>query len=205
MTTWGCPAYVLDPTLQDGKKLPRWKPRSRLGQFLGRSREHAGYIGLVRNLRTGGVSPQFNVVYDDQFTTVGSDIMRDNIPESEGFDELLKYSRTYLLDPEDLGTTKKHVEQVLDINEESKTDNTRRTKRVSLEPEGVKEVAIDVRSQKEASAAEQVSVEPTLLADPKPIKTNNPKIEPTMVGDSWYPPGTLLVPSMGEEARGKIQ
>ena len=23
---WGSPIYVLDPTLQDGKKLPRWKP-----------------------------------------------------------------------------------------------------------------------------------------------------------------------------------
>ena len=26
---WGCPAYVLDPKLQDGKKLPKWSPRSR--------------------------------------------------------------------------------------------------------------------------------------------------------------------------------
>ena len=25
---WGCPVYVLDSTLQDGKKLPRWKSRS---------------------------------------------------------------------------------------------------------------------------------------------------------------------------------
>ena len=25
---WGCPTYVLDPKLQDGKKLPKWKPRS---------------------------------------------------------------------------------------------------------------------------------------------------------------------------------
>ena len=27
---WGCPAYVLDPKLQDGHKLPKWKKRSRL-------------------------------------------------------------------------------------------------------------------------------------------------------------------------------
>ena len=32
---WGCPAYVLDPKLQDGHKLPKWSPRSRRGQFLG--------------------------------------------------------------------------------------------------------------------------------------------------------------------------
>jgi len=31
---WGCPLYVLDPTLQDGKKLPKWKPRARRGQFM---------------------------------------------------------------------------------------------------------------------------------------------------------------------------
>ena len=28
---WGCPTYILDPKLQDGKKIPRWKPRSRRG------------------------------------------------------------------------------------------------------------------------------------------------------------------------------
>ena len=24
--TWGCPVYVLDPTLVNGKKLPKWQP-----------------------------------------------------------------------------------------------------------------------------------------------------------------------------------
>ena len=24
--TWGCPVYVLDTTLQQGKKLPKWQP-----------------------------------------------------------------------------------------------------------------------------------------------------------------------------------
>ena len=26
--TWGCPVFVLDPTLQDGKKIPKWQPRA---------------------------------------------------------------------------------------------------------------------------------------------------------------------------------
>eukprot|EP00957_Ditylum_brightwellii_P073414 5578953-Ditylum_brightwellii.AAC.3 len=30
---WGCPAYVLDPTFQDGKKLPKWHPCKRCGQL----------------------------------------------------------------------------------------------------------------------------------------------------------------------------
>ncbi len=28
---WGCPTFVLDPKLQDGKKIPKWNRRSRLG------------------------------------------------------------------------------------------------------------------------------------------------------------------------------
>ena len=32
---FGCPTYVLDPRIQDGKKIPRWNPRSKMGQFLG--------------------------------------------------------------------------------------------------------------------------------------------------------------------------
>jgi hypothetical protein len=32
---FGCPVYVLDPKLQDGKKLPKWNKRSRQGVFLG--------------------------------------------------------------------------------------------------------------------------------------------------------------------------
>jgi hypothetical protein len=71
--TWGCPTYVLDPTLQDGKKIPKWKPRSRRGQFLGISKSHATSIGLVRNLRTGYVSPQFHVIYDELFQTIHSE------------------------------------------------------------------------------------------------------------------------------------
>ena len=70
---WGCPAFVLDPKLQDGKKLPKWNVRSRRGQFLGFSAEHSSTIGLIRNVRTGNVSPQFHVVYDDEFTTVATD------------------------------------------------------------------------------------------------------------------------------------
>ncbi len=50
---WGCPTYVLDPKLQDGKKLPKWEPRSRRGQFVGVSSRHSSTVGLIRNLTTG--------------------------------------------------------------------------------------------------------------------------------------------------------
>jgi hypothetical protein len=32
---WGCPVYALDPKTQQGQKLPRWAPRSKIGMFLG--------------------------------------------------------------------------------------------------------------------------------------------------------------------------
>jgi hypothetical protein len=67
---WGCPVYVLDPTLQDGRKLPKWSPRSRRGKFVGYSFEHAHSVGRILNLQSGHVSPQYHVVYDEHFTTV---------------------------------------------------------------------------------------------------------------------------------------
>jgi hypothetical protein len=55
---WGCPVYVLEPTLQDGMKLPKWNRRARMGQFRDFSTEHSSTVALVRNLHTGYVSPQ---------------------------------------------------------------------------------------------------------------------------------------------------
>jgi hypothetical protein len=69
---WGCPVFVLDPKLKDGKKIPKWNHHSRLGQSLGFSDEHSSLVANVRNLFTGFVSPQFHVVFDDLFQTVFS-------------------------------------------------------------------------------------------------------------------------------------
>ena len=67
---WGCPAYVLDPKLQDGKKLPKWQARARRGQYRGVSPDHSSTIGRILNLRSGFISPQYHVIYDDLFSTV---------------------------------------------------------------------------------------------------------------------------------------
>jgi hypothetical protein len=69
--TFGCPVYILDSRLQTNPKgVPKWEPRSRLGIYVGHSPVHAGSVALVLNPKTGLVSPQFHVVYDDNFTTV---------------------------------------------------------------------------------------------------------------------------------------
>eukprot|EP00977_Amphora_coffeiformis_P012588 scaffold3140_cov87-Amphora_coffeaeformis.AAC.1 len=91
-------SYVLDPRLQDGKKIPKWEPCSQQGQFLGFSKEHATTIGLIRNTRTGYISPQFHVVYDEQFTIVTSD---SSIDLQEHWIDLFLNSRESYLDVHD--------------------------------------------------------------------------------------------------------
>ena len=77
---WGCPTYVLEPKLQDGKKIPRWKPRSRRGVFLGFGDKYASSVPLVLNPATSHISPQFHVIFDDLFSTVISQLESDEPP-----------------------------------------------------------------------------------------------------------------------------
>ena len=67
---FGCPTYMLDNALQSRQGAPKWKERSRLGVYPGPSPNHACSIALVLNPRTGHMSPQFHVKFDDFFETV---------------------------------------------------------------------------------------------------------------------------------------
>ncbi|OEU11009.1 hypothetical protein FRACYDRAFT_193219, partial [Fragilariopsis cylindrus CCMP1102] len=68
----GCPVFVLDPRIQDSKKIPKWNMRSRRGIYLGVSKHHSTTVHLVLNPTTGDVSPQYHVLFDDYFSTVFS-------------------------------------------------------------------------------------------------------------------------------------
>ena len=93
--TWGCPVYVLDPSLQAGKKLHRWEPRSRRGVFVGLSTIHASEVPLILNLATGSITPQYHVVFDDRYSTV-TYIGSDDDPPSD-WDELCLENSIYAL------------------------------------------------------------------------------------------------------------
>ena len=69
---WGCPVYVLDPALQDGKKIPKWDCKARQGIFVGFSDEHSSLVPLILNPTTQHISPQYHVVFDDKFSTIPS-------------------------------------------------------------------------------------------------------------------------------------
>ena len=73
-----------------------------MGQFLGRSTEHAGSVGLIRNLKTNAVTTQSHVVYDDHFSTVKSDFSADNVPVPPEFHDLYRFSRENHYDRDDL-------------------------------------------------------------------------------------------------------
>jgi hypothetical protein len=47
--TFGCPVYVLDAKLQDGKKIPKWDSKARQGIFVGFSKVHSTNVALVLN------------------------------------------------------------------------------------------------------------------------------------------------------------
>eukprot|EP00957_Ditylum_brightwellii_P137187 10459492-Ditylum_brightwellii.AAC.1 len=67
----GCPVYILDARLQNRSgSVPKWDFRARLGIYLVSSCVHASNVRLVFNPRTGHVSPQFHVVFDDTIPTV---------------------------------------------------------------------------------------------------------------------------------------
>ena len=76
---FSCPAYVLKKTIADGKKIPRWTPRSSRGVHLGISKEHASCVPLILNTDTGFITAQYHVVCDDWFNTVSSRV--EDLPD----------------------------------------------------------------------------------------------------------------------------
>ena len=68
--TFGCPAYVLDNTLQQKGIFHKWNQRSRVGIYLGKSPQHAKNVSLILDRMSGLVSPQFHVRHDNRFDTL---------------------------------------------------------------------------------------------------------------------------------------
>jgi GAG-pre-integrase domain/Zinc knuckle len=99
---WGCPVYVLDKTISDGKKLPRWKPRSSRQFYVGMSKKHASSVPMCLNLDTGAITPQFHVVFDEEFATVASNPVELPDFDSDAWRRLFGDSTyQYVLDDDD--------------------------------------------------------------------------------------------------------
>jgi len=122
---WGCPVYVLDKTLSDGKKLPRWQPRSSRHVYVGMSSRHASSVPLVLNLDTGAITAQFHVVFDDWFATVHSS--PDDLPDfgSPEWDKLFGDSfYNYPFDDDDEPASSASPIPVVDPHQTRRTRDT---------------------------------------------------------------------------------
>ena len=131
--TWGCPIFVLRAENQSGLTgTPKWEPRARTGVYLGHSPAHAGNVALVLNLITGHVSPQYHVVFDDEFTTVDY-LDTEEIPPSwenlvensceRATDEQYNTARTWYEGDEAYDTT----EELSDDDSDTECEQTRET------------------------------------------------------------------------------
>jgi hypothetical protein len=89
-----------------------WQPRSKVGQFLGRSRLHASSMGLIKNVESGFVSSQFHVVYDDHFTTLSVNNDPEGIDLPKEWVDLFTYSREKHFNDNDANT---HENKIGDI------------------------------------------------------------------------------------------
>ncbi|KAL7465136.1 hypothetical protein ACHAXS_005462, partial [Conticribra weissflogii] len=96
---WGCPVFVLEPRLKDGKKIPKWNRHSRQGQFLGFSDKHSSLAANVWNLSTGFISPQFHLVFDDKFKTVVGTAQNDDVVD-EICNRLFETNRDWYVEDE---------------------------------------------------------------------------------------------------------
>jgi len=77
---FGCPVYILENALQQGNKIVKWENRSRIRMYLGPSPRHARSVHLILSIKTGLVSPQFHVSFDDFFESTKWD---EFMPRSE--------------------------------------------------------------------------------------------------------------------------
>ena len=100
---FGCPVYALNPTISNGKKLPRWQPRSKRKVNMRLPSKHTSTVPLVLDLDTGYITTNFHVVLDDWFTTVASEV--DELPDFES-DEWYKLfgesTYQYMLEEDDM-------------------------------------------------------------------------------------------------------
>ena len=72
LNVWGCPAYVLDSSLANGRQIPRWQPRSSRCQYVGSSAPHGHGVPMVLSLDTGKITAQYHVIFDNWFQTIDS-------------------------------------------------------------------------------------------------------------------------------------
>ena len=144
---WGSPIYILDKTIADGKKILRWKPRSKRCKYLGVSPTHASTVPLVLNPATGAITPQFHCVSDSWFHTDTSEI--DELPDfnSNDWQKLFRDSHyQFMFEEDDLQVMRERERQESEIHHQAMSDQRERTQQLLQAP-----IPLNVRPPPETS------------------------------------------------------
>ena len=135
MHVWGCPVYVLEKSLQDGQKIPRWRPRSNRTVYVGVSAMHASSVPLVLNISTGSITPQFHIVFDDWFATVPSSGTDTPDFSSPAWNKMFGESRyQYILDDESNDNTHTDEHDTLLSNQRAASISFEQQQRIPSQP-----------------------------------------------------------------------
>jgi hypothetical protein len=89
------PVYVLDRRIQEGISPPKSKKRTTQKVYVGHLHHYSKSVPMVWDPKTKLVSPQFHVMFDDNFDTVQAP--DPNIKQSDTMDRLFKTNR-YIYD-----------------------------------------------------------------------------------------------------------
>jgi hypothetical protein len=92
-----CPVYVLDRRMQEGTSPPKWTTRTTRKVYVGHLHHYSKSFPMVWDPKTKLVSPQFHVMFDDNFDTVQAP--DPNIKQSDTMDRLFQTNRYLYDDP----------------------------------------------------------------------------------------------------------
>jgi len=165
--TFGCPVYVLNRNLQLGKPYGKWNERSKMGMYLGPSPAHNKNVALVLDLDTGLVSPQFHVMFDNEFQT---------IPDNKEI-PLCKV-KTGLIDERELERTKRQNDKMpviipgLDIKKRKQEGDGYKV--ASLEPNNLEQI----KKRKIKSIKDKTKIEKEQINPPSVTYRRSPRLNP---------------------------
>ena len=168
---WGCPVYVLDKSLQDGKKIPKWRPRSSRSIYMGVSKSHASSVPLVLNVSTGSITPQFHIVFDDWFATVPS--FEGEIPDFTSNDWAKMFGDSkfqYVLDDEEEDASMSDLNETLEADQRTNSIGVSQEIQHPASPLPILEPPTD---QLHSNEIKQQSTE----IDPSEVRSNLPEVE----------------------------
>ena len=176
---WGSPAYVLDDSLADGRKLPRWRPRSGRHVYVGNGATltaHSHATPLILNLDTGKITAQYHVIHDDHFSTVHTS--NDEQPNFDHDDWYKTFGLTesqYIQDEDETSTPPQYQRELA-----LQRDESHRVREQQLPP-------VPIQDNEMTHAPEPITLTTPLPRVPSPIPLSISAPVPSMSGESSSP------------------